>query len=73
METLYFYVKWNPSNEDCLMLNTDASLCSNINIRGLGGVFLNRLGDWVMGFTAPTIAQDITNLEFLALSISNAT
>lgn len=55
------------------MLNTDASLCSNINIRGLGGVFLNRLGDWVMGFTAPTIAQDITNLEFLALSISNAT
>ncbi|KAM3380383.1 hypothetical protein P3S68_005956 [Capsicum galapagoense] len=41
------------------MLNTDASLSSNIQIAGLGGVFRNSSGKWIMGFTAHALAKDI--------------
>lgn len=58
-----------PTKDDCPMLNTDATLSLNANIGGLGGVFRNSVGKWVVGYTARTIAQDISHLELLALFI----
>lgn len=46
---------------------TIAALFSNPSIGGLGGVFCDSKGNWVMDFTAYTTAQDINQLEILAL------
>ncbi|KAF3644481.1 hypothetical protein FXO38_20144 [Capsicum annuum] len=51
------------------MLNTDASLSSNIQIAGLGGVFRNSSGKWIMGFTAHALAKDIFYHELQALFV----
>ncbi|KAF3620202.1 hypothetical protein FXO37_33363 [Capsicum annuum] len=50
------------------MLNTDAT-SSNLNIGGLGGVFRNSQGEWVMGYTAHTTFQDIALHELQALFV----
>lgn len=49
------------------MLNEDANFTLKPNIREMGEFFRNYRGDWVMGFTIYTTAQDIFQLKTLAL------
>ncbi|XP_016562273.1 uncharacterized protein LOC107861447 [Capsicum annuum] len=49
------------------MLNIDATISSNLHIGGLGGVFRNSSGDWILGFFARIAIKDIMQLEIQAL------
>ncbi|XP_016554585.1 uncharacterized protein LOC107854107 [Capsicum annuum] len=49
------------------MLNTDATIFSNLQIEGLGGVFHNSSGDWILGFFSRIAIKDIMQLEIQAL------
>ncbi|KAF3680753.1 putative alcohol dehydrogenase class-3-like isoform 1 [Capsicum annuum] len=62
-----FHVKRNPPTVSSLMLNYDAMLCSHKHIDGLGGVFRNSVGDWIVGFIVFTVPLDPMKFELLTL------
>ncbi|KAF3622079.1 hypothetical protein FXO38_31496 [Capsicum annuum] len=56
-------VRWNPPPPGLLKLNTDVFSSANPGTRGIGGVFRNHSGLWILGYldhlshTSPTMAE----------------
>lgn len=49
------------------MLNTDDTFSSHLNNAGVGGVFCNSSGDWLLVFTTTNIPLTPPELEIIAL------
>lgn len=61
------YIKWKPPNPQILKPNIDRLAKVNQGTRGIGGVFRNVHGDWVIGFIKHLIRTSSLEVEMLAL------
>lgn len=61
------YIKWNLRKHLLIMLNTDDTFSSHLNNAGVGGVFCNSSGDWLLVFTTTNIPLTPPELEIIAL------
>ncbi|OIT34659.1 hypothetical protein A4A49_63691, partial [Nicotiana attenuata] len=48
-------------------LNIDGTFNKNDANGGIGGIFRNRNGDWILGFTSKIISRTLINSELMAL------
>lgn len=48
--TTTIYLKWQPSAIGFYKLNTDGAARTSTGLKGIGGVFRNNRGDWVLGY-----------------------
>ncbi|XP_075104621.1 uncharacterized protein LOC142178786 [Nicotiana tabacum] len=61
------YIKWHPPNQAIYKLNIDGS-CSPIrNNYGIGGVFRNHQGNWIIGFVGSVKEGTSVQIELFAL------
>ncbi|XP_075086060.1 uncharacterized protein LOC142168804 [Nicotiana tabacum] len=60
-------VRWHKPPRGCFKLNIDASFKNNNQKCGLGGVFRNSNGSWVVGFAKSTHANGSLEAEIKAL------
>ncbi|XP_033510822.1 uncharacterized protein [Nicotiana tomentosiformis] len=49
-ESTAIHIKWEPPPNGSYELNTDGAACHKIRVGGVGGVFKNNMGDWVLGY-----------------------
>ncbi|WMV47260.1 hypothetical protein MTR67_040645 [Solanum verrucosum] len=61
------YVKWNPPKQPCYMLKTVGMVCQLHNLSGIGGVFRNHEGTWILGFKGSIAHRDAFSTELYAL------
>lgn len=62
------YVKWKPPAQTNIMLNTDCAIhASSMDHFGLGGVFRNNTGEWLLGFRGSCNTVDVLEGEIYKL------
>ncbi|XP_019235623.1 PREDICTED: uncharacterized protein LOC109215953 [Nicotiana attenuata] len=60
-------IKWEPPRRGSYTLNTDGTAKGNPGIGGIGRVFRNHNGDWIIGFVENIIHTTNTSAELKAL------
>ncbi|XP_019226749.1 PREDICTED: uncharacterized protein LOC109208156 [Nicotiana attenuata] len=61
------YVKWHPPPLGKIKLNTDGAAKTNTSKNGIGGVFLNTMGQCLLGFMGKCSTCNSTYMELNAL------
>ncbi|OIT30140.1 putative ribonuclease h protein, partial [Nicotiana attenuata] len=60
-------LKWEPPPRGCFKLNTDGVIKGKVGIGGIGGIFRNHNGDWILGYMENIPHTSILEAEFRAL------
>lgn len=61
------HIKWLPPTQPSLKLNIDGAFKGKYKTGGIGGVFRNDKGDWILGYLDSALAYTPAYIELLAL------
>lgn len=59
------YIKWHPPYAPCYKLNIDGSASPILHNYGIGGVFRDSQGHWIMGFAGKLHQTSSAHIELL--------
>ncbi|KAK4721359.1 hypothetical protein R3W88_011592 [Solanum pinnatisectum] len=60
-------VKWKPPHRETYKLNIDRAAISNPGASGIGGIFRDHVGHWILGFSESTPKTNHVMVELQAL------